>query len=51
LVYGNQVYEEYQEGQELKAYIKFVRDDGKIDVSFQPKKKQAGFFYYWQNYR
>ena len=38
LVYGNQVYKEYQEGQELKAYIKLVRDDGKIDVSLQPKK-------------
>ena len=43
LVYGNQVYEEYQEGQELKAYIKFVRDDGKIDVSFQPKKNRLVF--------
>ena len=51
LVYGNQVYEEYQEGQELKAYIKLVREDGKIDVSFQPKKNRHGFFYYWQNYR
>ena len=38
LVYGNQVYEEYQEGQELKGYIKLVRADGKIDVSLQPKK-------------
>ncbi|MEH6529279.1 MAG: hypothetical protein V7718_04965 [Porticoccus sp.] len=43
LVYGNQVYEEYQEGQELKAYIKFVREDGKIDVSFQPKKGRHVF--------
>jgi len=43
LVYGNQVYEEYQEGQELKAYIKFVRDDGKIDVYFQPKKNRLVF--------
>lgn len=38
LVYGNQVYEAYQEGQKLKAYIRFVREDGKIDVSFQPKQ-------------
>jgi len=38
LVYGNQVYEQYQEGQELKGYIKLVRADGKIDVSLQPKK-------------
>jgi predicted RNA-binding protein (virulence factor B family) len=38
LVYGNQMYDDYQEGQKLKAYIKFVREDGKIDVSFQPKQ-------------
>lgn len=38
LVYGNQIYEEYREGQKLKAYIKFVREDGKIDVSFQPEQ-------------
>ena len=38
LVYENQVYEQYQEGQELKGYIKLVRADGKIDVSLQPKK-------------
>ncbi len=38
LVYGDQVYEQYQIGQHLKAYIKLVREDGKIDVSLQPKK-------------
>ena len=38
LIYGNQVYEEYQEGQKIKGYIKFVREDGKIDVSLQPKQ-------------
>ena len=38
LIYGNQVYDEYQEGQKLKGYIKFVREDGKIDVSLQPKQ-------------
>ena len=38
LVYGNQVYDEYQEGQKLKAYIKCVREDGKIDVSLQPNQ-------------
>ncbi len=36
LVYKNDVYDEYQKGQKLKAYIKLVRDDGKIDVSFRP---------------
>ena len=43
LVYGTQVYEEYQKGQELKAYIKLVREDGKIDVSLQPKKGRHVF--------
>jgi len=38
LVYGNQIYDDYQEGQKLKAYIKFVRKDGKIDVSLQPEQ-------------
>ncbi|KAA3597977.1 MAG: type I-B CRISPR-associated protein Cas8b1/Cst1 [Calditrichaeota bacterium] len=39
LVYGNQVYEDYRLGQKLKAYIKLIRDDGKIDVSMQPKQE------------
>ena len=38
LVYRNQVYDEYQKGQKLKAYIKCVREDGKIDVAFQPNQ-------------
>jgi predicted RNA-binding protein (virulence factor B family) len=38
LVYRDQVYDEYQEGQRLKAYIKCVREDGKIDVSLQPNQ-------------
>ena len=38
LVYRNQLYEEYQKGQKLKAYIKCVREDGKIDVSMQPNQ-------------
>ena len=37
LVYRNQMYGDYQKGQKLKAYIKFVREDGKIDVSLQAK--------------
>ena len=36
LVYKNDVYDEYKKGQKLKAYIKSVREDGKIDVSFRP---------------
>ncbi|MCK5145383.1 type I-B CRISPR-associated protein Cas8b1/Cst1 [bacterium] len=43
LVYGGQVYKEYQEGQKLKAYIKFVREDGKIDISFQPRQGKHVF--------
>ena len=43
LVYESDVYDEYQEGQKLKAYIKFVREDGKIDVSFQPKQGKHVF--------
>jgi predicted RNA-binding protein (virulence factor B family) len=38
LVYKNEVFDEYWKGQKLKAYIKLVREDGKIDVSFQPKQ-------------
>jgi predicted RNA-binding protein (virulence factor B family) len=28
----------YYKGQKLRAYIQSVREDGKIDISFQPKK-------------
>lgn len=38
LVYGNMVYDYYCRGQKLTAYIKCVREDGKIDVSLQPKQ-------------
>jgi uncharacterized protein len=38
LVYRDQVFDNYQKGQRLKAYIKCVRDDGKIDVSLQPNQ-------------
>ncbi|BBM86622.1 type I-B CRISPR-associated protein Cas8b1/Cst1 [Candidatus Uabimicrobium amorphum] len=38
LVYRNQIYDKYQKGQKLKAYIKCVREDGKIDVSLQPNQ-------------
>lgn len=38
LVYGNEMYGDYHEGQKLTAYIKFVRVDGRIDVSLQPKQ-------------
>lgn len=38
LVYANEVFEDYEEGQKLKGYIKCVRVDGKIDVSLHPGK-------------
>ena len=40
LVYKDQVYGEYEEGQKLKGYIQCVREDGKIDVSLQPGKQK-----------
>jgi uncharacterized protein len=36
LIYGSEMYGDYHEGQKLKAYIKLVRTDGRIDVSLQP---------------
>ena len=38
LVYRNQVYDQYEEGQKLKGYITGIREDGRIDVSLQPDK-------------
>ena len=38
LVYKNEVYDQYKKGQKLKAFIKCVRDDGRIDVSLQPRQ-------------
>lgn len=43
LVYANEMYGDYHEGQKLKAYIKFVRADGRIDVSLQPKQDRHIF--------
>ena len=38
LVYKNQVYDSYEEGQRMKGYIRNIREDGRIDVSLQPDK-------------
>lgn len=38
LVYENEVFAELHLGQKLKAYIKCIREDGKIDISFQPRE-------------
>ncbi len=43
LVYKNQVYNEYQRGEKLKAYIQCVRQDGKIDISLQPNQSNHVF--------
>jgi uncharacterized protein len=43
LAYKDQIYEEYVEGEKLKAYIKCVRDDGRIDVSLQPPQGKFVF--------
>ncbi|MDF3127667.1 type I-B CRISPR-associated protein Cas8b1/Cst1 [Kiritimatiellaeota bacterium B1221] len=43
LVYGNQVYKDYREGQKLDGYIKQIREDGKIDVSLQPPQDRHVF--------
>lgn len=38
LIYRNQIFDNYKEGQKLKGYIKLVREDGKIDVSLRPNR-------------
>lgn len=43
LVYGKELHGDYEIGQKLKAYIKCVRADGKIDVSLQPKQNTSLF--------
>ncbi|MGV8945968.1 MAG: DNA-binding protein [Lutibacter sp.] len=36
LLYKNELFQKIQEGQQLKGYIKKIRDDEKLDVSLQP---------------
>lgn len=36
MLYTNEVYQRLEEGQKLKAYVKKVRDDGRLDISLQP---------------
>ena len=38
LAYKNEIFQDLQIGQELKAFVKCVREDGKIDVSFRPRE-------------
>lgn len=41
LLYGNEVYEPVALGDKKKAFVKQVREDGKIDLSLKPKGKTA----------
>jgi predicted RNA-binding protein (virulence factor B family) len=36
LVYENETFRKLYHGDRLKAYVKYVREDGKIDISLQP---------------
>ena len=38
LAYANETFIKLHSGQKLKAYIKCIREDGKIDVFFQPQE-------------
>ena len=37
LLFKNDVYQSLERGEEVKGYIKQVREDGKIDVSLRPQ--------------
>lgn len=36
MIYQNEIFQDISTGDKLKAYIKNVRKDGKIDISLQP---------------
>jgi predicted RNA-binding protein (virulence factor B family) len=36
LIYDNEVYEEVHIGDEMKGYVKAIREDNKLDISLQP---------------
>lgn len=37
LIYQNEIFQPLIEGEKMEAYIKNIREDGKIDVSLQPQ--------------
>jgi predicted RNA-binding protein (virulence factor B family) len=37
LLYRNEVFTDLEEGMEVTGYIKYIREDGKIDVSLRPQ--------------
>lgn len=43
LIYNDEVTDSYEVGQKLKAYIKQVRADGKIDITLLPKPTTSVF--------
>jgi predicted RNA-binding protein (virulence factor B family) len=36
MLYKNEVFQRVREGQKLSGYVKFIREDGKLDISLQP---------------
>lgn len=36
MLYKNEVYQKVREGQQLTGFVKFIREDGKVDVSLEP---------------
>lgn len=36
MLYKNEVYQKVREGQKLTGFVKFIREDGKLDISLQP---------------
>lgn len=37
LIYRNEIFQPLVEGEKMEAYIKTIREDGKIDISLQPQ--------------
>jgi len=36
MLYKNEIFQRVREGQKLTGFVKFIREDGKIDISLQP---------------
>lgn len=37
LIYRNEIFQPLVEGEKMEAYVKNIREDGKIDISLQPQ--------------
>ena len=44
MLFHNEIFEELKKGDKKEAFIKRVRDDGKIDLTLQPIKSNISFF-------